>query len=302
VPSIGLIGCGKWGRLILRDLVSLGATVSVVTRQGGEQASAAGAAVVVDRIADLPSMDGFVVATPTSTHADVIESLPRGVPIFCEKPLCDDAVRARRLVDSAGDQLFVMDKWRYHDGVLALAGIARSGALGPVVGLRTTRVGWGHDYADVDCVWTLLPHELGIAYEILGRMLAPLSAVADHGAIGVMGLIAVLAAPGGPWHAVELSTRSPDRRRSITLLCRDGTARLNDALADHIELIASPPANGAAPEQRPAKRPIPVTMPLMTELKAFVDYLEGGPRPKSTAAEAAAAVETIAAIRRLAGI
>jgi predicted dehydrogenase len=298
--KIGLVGCGRWGRLILRDLTSLGADVSVVARN--EASRAAGASVVVDSIAALPKVDGFVVATPTSTHADVIEALPAGVPIFCEKPLCDDADRARRLAAMAGDRLFVMDKWRYHEGVLALAAIARSGELGPVVGLRTTRIGWGHDYQDVDCVWTLLPHELTIAHEILGILPQPSIACADRGASGVMGLIAMSGAPAGPWHVAEVSVRSTERRRVIALLCRDGMARLNDAYADHVELLPAPPANGKAPEPQPIKRSIGTSMPLLTELKAFIDYLRGGAPPRSSAAEAAAAVQTIAAIRRLAGI
>lgn len=300
--NIGLVGCGRWGRLILRDLLSLGARVSVVAR-GRSGGNPAGAAGVVDSIAKLPRMDGYVVATPISTHADVIERLlPLRAPIYCEKPLCDDAARARRLAAAAGGQLFVMDKWRYHDGVLALAQIARSGELGPVVGLHTARLGWGHNYRDVDCVWTLLPHDLSIAFEIVGRLLPPISAVADCVGDGVMGLVATSGEPGGPWHVAEINARAPQRRRSIILSCRDGVASLDGPYADHIALLRGPPSNGEAPDPQPSKRPIPVTMPLLTELKAFLDFLRGGRPPKSSATDAAEAVETIAAIRRLAGI
>src|SRR5215211_7399511 len=156
MPSIGLVGCGKWGRLILRDLLSLGATVSVVAfGESASHAAGAGASAVVANVGDLPSVEGIVVASPTATHADVIEALlPRGVPIYCEKPLCDDDVKARRLATAAPTRLFVMDKWRYHCGVLEMAAIARSGELGPVIGLRTTRIQYSHPHANTDCVWT----------------------------------------------------------------------------------------------------------------------------------------------------
>jgi hypothetical protein len=42
-------------------------------------------------------------------------------------------------------------------------------------------------------------------------------------------------------------------------------------------------------------------MPLLKELAAFVNYLNGGPRPHSSAAEGAAMVRAIADIRRMAG-
>jgi len=290
--------------LVLRDLLSLGATVSVVASgDNARLAKAAGAEVVVGSPRDLPSTDGLVIATPTPTHADVIEALlPRGVPIYCEKPLCDDAARARRLAAAGRDRLFVMDKWRYHQGVLELAAIARSGELGPVIGLRTTRVGYGHGHPETDCTWTLLPHDLCIAQEILGRLLPPHSSVADRADGRLMGLVAVLAADGGPWHVAEIGIRSPQHQRLVTLLCRDGVATLEDAYADHLVMVANPPPGGTIAEPRTTRRPIPVEMPLLAELAAFVDHLNGGPPPRSSAAEAAETVAAIVEIRRLAAI
>jgi hypothetical protein len=41
-------------------------------------------------------------------------------------------------------------------------------------------------------------------------------------------------------------------------------------------------------------------LPLLAELRAFVEHLGGGPPPKSSAAEGAAVVRTIATLRELA--
>jgi predicted dehydrogenase len=108
----------------------------------------AGAARVVGAVDDLPEdLEGLVVATPTVTHAEVTEQLiPYGVPIYVEKPLTCDAAAARHLAELAPDRLFVMHKWRYHPGIELLGEIARSGELGPVVGLRTVRLGWGNPH------------------------------------------------------------------------------------------------------------------------------------------------------------
>jgi len=304
MPRIGLVGCGRWGRLVLRDLLSLGVGVTVVaTGEHARLAAEAGATQVVGSTRDLPRVDGIVVVTPTSTHADVIEALlPRGVPIFCEKPLCDNAARAARLAAAGRDLVFVMDKWRYHRGVTELALIARSGEFGPVVGLRTTRIGYSHHYADTDCVWTLLPHDLCIAVEILGQLPTPRSAVADLTGQRVLGLVSISSADGGPWHVAEISVRSPLRQRVVTLLCRDGTAMLQDAYADHIVIADNPPPDGTKAEPRKTRRPIADEMPLLAELAAFIEHVTGGPPPRSSVREAADAVKTISEIRRLAGI
>ena len=50
-----------------------------------------------------------------------------------------DAASARRLAERAPDRLFVMDKWRYHPGVEAMRREARSGRLGRVLTIRTSR-------------------------------------------------------------------------------------------------------------------------------------------------------------------
>ncbi|MCA1636101.1 MAG: Gfo/Idh/MocA family oxidoreductase [Acidobacteria bacterium] len=118
--TVGLVGCGRWGRHILRDLVSLGCDVLVATKsaESRKYASERGASLIVDEHEQLPELDGVVVATPTDTHAAVLEAvLERGVPVYSEKPLTCDAESAARLASAAPERLFVMDKWRYHPGI-----------------------------------------------------------------------------------------------------------------------------------------------------------------------------------------
>src|SRR4029079_1089487 len=169
---VGVVGYGSWGGKSVRDLIALGAEVTVVARSDGKRAAAldAGAARAVGASEELPDdLAGLVVATPTTTHAEITEELlPREIPIYVEKPLTCDGVWGMRLAELAPDRLFVMHKWRYHPGVELLGEMARTKELGPVVGLRSVRVGWGNPHPDVDGVWILVPHDLSIALEGLG--------------------------------------------------------------------------------------------------------------------------------------
>lgn len=298
---IGLVGCGNWGRHICRDLVALGAEVWAVARSEASRARAReqGAAGIVPDLESLGAMDGYVVATPTRTHAQVVaELLPRGAPLFVEKPLCCDAGQARELVRAGGDRIFVMDKWRYHRGVETLAAIARSGELGPVQGLKTTRQGWGNPHADVDCAWILLPHDLAIGLEVLGFLPAPRLAVGEQADGRLAGVTAILGTD--PWQVADIGVRSPVSRRRVELHCRDGVAVLADAYADGIEIIPNPPSLDAAGEARVVRRPVDTEMPLKSELAAFLGFLRGGPAPRSSADEALAVVDAVAEIRRMA--
>lgn len=291
---VALVGCGRWGRHILRDLLELGSAVIVADPSAEAQghAAAAGAISSVDDATALPEVAGVVVATPTSTHAVVLDALlARGVPIFCEKPLTADAAAAADLAERGGERLFVMDKWRYHPGIEALRDLARSGELGPVRGLRTTRTGCANPHADVDAVWILAPHDLSIAIEILGRLPEPRAAVGeqlDGRAVGLLGMLG-----DDPWVAVDVWAATVAMRREVRLYCRDGLAVLSDAYSSHVQIIRP----GAPAEHRP----IAPELPLRRELHAFLTHLAGGPPPKSGAADGAAIVSTLARLRALAG-
>jgi len=294
---VGLVGCGRWGRHILRDLLALGCEVPVVARTEESRARAreGGAREVVAEVAALAGVDGVVIATPTATHAAVIEgALGLGVPVFVEKPLTADVASARRLAGAAPERLFVMDKWRYHPGVRELARIARSEELGPVVGVHSRRVTLGHRYSDVDTVWIHAPHDLAIALELLGSVPEPRQAVAETVGGELAGLTAILG--DSPWMALEVSTLAPGHRRELRLVCEGGVAQLDGGYAEAVVVGRA----GGIDEDSVEHRPIAGELPLLAELRAFVEHLGGGPPPPSSAAEGATIVERVAATIALA--
>lgn len=297
-PVLALIGCGRWGVHILRDLITLGCEVHVASSSEAsrERALADGATSVRERAEDLPAIEGAVVAVPTSSHAEIIRRLmPRDIPIFVEKPMTPDAREAKQLAAELSGRLFVMDKWRYHPGIEALRDIAHSGELGPVIGLSTWRLDWSTPHADVDAVWILAPHDLSIALEILGHIPEPRAAVAEPGATGFDSLSAILGSD--PWLRLEVSALYPAKRREVRLHAREGTAVLADGYDTQVEIIRH--GVGGAPFIE--KRPIGDAMPLYRELEAFLGHLKGGPPPRSSAGEGAEVVDVIARLRAMAG-
>jgi len=301
---IGLIGCGRWERMILRDLIALDAQVHVaapseMSRRASIEAGAAGAS---PDIGGLPKdIDGYVVATPTSSHAAVIEELlASGKPIFVEKPMTSDVAAARSLVERAGERIFVMDKWRYHPGVEALAEAARSGALGEIIAIRSYRLGWSNPHKDVDAIWILLPHDLAIAYEILGYLPEVKAVSAPVRGRHACDAFAVLAdAEDKVQVTIEIATSHPGAHRSVVVVGSKKSAQLTDSYAPEIMLADGPPDAGAKPAYA---RKVGEEMPLKRELGAFLGFLAGGPPPRSSAAEGLLVVKRMAEVRRLLGL
>jgi predicted dehydrogenase len=278
--SVGLIGCGRWGKYILRDLVSLGCDVSVVARSEMSRANAidGGCSMIVDSVAKLPKLDGAVIATPNTSHFDLIQQLAkRDIPIFVEKPLTASVAEAEALREYS-DKLFVMDKWRYHQGVLALARLAKSGDLGTLQSLQCTRWGWRTQPRDIDAVWYLAPHDLAIALEILGYLPDVQFARFESYENEPSGCIAILGKR--PWVEINVSERRESHFRQVRLHGDRGTAILRDSYSPEIELYSFPaPNQGGKPAV--AKIPISGDMPLLSELQKFVQYLRGAEPPKS---------------------
>jgi predicted dehydrogenase len=299
---VALVGCGRWGRHVLRDLRTLGATVPVVARSAASRARAVegGAAAVVEDVRALGEVDGVVVATPTETHAAVVDDLlGLGVPLFVEKPLTSDLAAAESILARAGERVFVMHKWRYHPGIEALATLARTQELGEVHGVTCVRVGWGNPHMGVDAIWMLAPHDLSIVLEVLGRIPEPRSAVAAATGGRPTDLVAVLG--DSPWATIEVSAAHPVRRREVRLVCQDGTAVLPDSFAETLLIYRGDPHIDLEPRSV-EQRAISTELPLLRELRAFCEHLRGGPPPRSSAADGVAEVRALDALRTLAGL
>lgn len=297
-PHILLLGCGNWGKLILRDLKALGARVTVLARSESSisRAKEFGADQIVSNQAEIVSdLKGVVVATPSDTHAAVIKSaLGWGVPIFVEKPLASNLSDALEIERIADDKVFVMDKWRYHNGVRRLKEIVDKGSLGRPIGLRTIRTGWSMSHNEVDPVWNLLPHDLSICLHLFGELPELVSAIKDPLGQASGGLIAHLKVRNTCPIVVEVSAHHPERRRSVIMACESGVAALADGYSDHLLVRRGPPGERQAHEE---KWSFQEAMPLEAELKTFLDFLDGGPPPISSAAEGASVVRLITEIR-----
>jgi len=273
--EIGLVGVGPWGKHVLRDLRSLEAHVHAVARSEASIARArdGGAKSIVDDPSKLPvSCAGYVVANRTISHLDAVESLlPRGAPIFVEKPLGVDLERIKRLPEAAQRLVFIMHKWRYHPGIRELAAIVATKRYGAVKGLRTFRLGWGNPHPDVSSLWILAPHDLSIALHILGETPQLHAASADP-LSGADSVNAQLSTSSGIPVSFEVSSAHPIPLRRIVLACERAVCVLDGR--DYAALTIQ---RFDATESETLK--VGDEMPLLTELRYFIGHLKGGPPP-----------------------
>jgi predicted dehydrogenase len=142
-------------------------------------------------------------------------------------------------------------------------------------------------------VWILAPHDLSIGLEVLGELPPVRAAAAEIIAGAARGLVGLLGER--PWLTLDVSTSSDVRRRAVQLICEKGTACLTDGYADSIEL-------GEGLGEARTARPISSELPLLRELRAFLEYLDGGPAPRSGIDDAVEIVRRVEELRAAAGL
>lgn len=293
--KIALVGCGEWGKYLLRDLKELNCHVTAVcvSEKSQKNAQLGQADLIVSSVEEIGQVDGAVIATPTSTHAAVIkEVMKKNIPVFVEKPMTCRVQDAKELVKAYGDRLYVMDKWRYHDGIIKLVDIVQNQELGKLKGIKLTRVSSHNPHPDVDIIWTCLPHDLTITYELLGYIPEPKHAVANEIKGETFSLMALLGED--PWVTISVASNYPYKKREVLLEFEQGAVLLEDGNADILKMYR----HSSSIENRSFS----TEFPTLVELRAFIHYLSGGPPPKSSAKEGLLIVEFIQKIRDIAKI
>jgi predicted dehydrogenase len=187
-PTVAVLGCGYWGKNLVRNFHQLGALQLVCdTTEEGRSAAAAtapGCAVASDPEAVFSSpVPAVVIATPAETHFSLTRrALQAGKDVFVEKPLALTYEEGRQLVDLARARsriLMVGHVLEYHPGILKLRELVASGELGKVRYIYSNRLSLGKIRREENILWSFAPHDIAIILRLLGE--TPFEVVACGG-------------------------------------------------------------------------------------------------------------------------
>lgn len=187
-PTVAVIGCGYWGRNLVRNFHQLGALrlVCDLTQEGRNAAAATapGCEIVPDLESALHSTaPALVIATPAETHFSLTKrALLAGKDVFVEKPLALTYEEGRQLVDLAragGRILMVGHVLEYHPGILKLGELVASGELGKLRYIYSNRLSLGKIRREENILWSFAPHDIAVILRLLGEM--PFEVVACGG-------------------------------------------------------------------------------------------------------------------------
>lgn len=177
--KIAVLGCGLWGRNIVRNFYNLNALGMVCDLDDDNIAKVKeqypGIKTTKDfhDILNSKEITGVVVVTPSHTHFKFVKAmLEAGKHVYVEKPISTVAQEARDLTDladSKGLVLMVGHLLLYHPAVNRLKMLVEEGALGDIVYAQSDRLNINYFKNDRSVMWDLAPHDVSMISYVLGK-------------------------------------------------------------------------------------------------------------------------------------
>lgn len=166
---VAVIGCGYWGKNLVRNFAQLGAlrvvcdanleTLELFKKQYGVEG-------VTDfrTVLKMPDVQAVVIATPAPTHAClVLEALAMGKDVFVEKPLAltlKDAI-AIKLEAQRGDRILMVGHLlEYHPALVKCRSLVSEGKVGQLQYLYSNRLSFGKVRTEENALWSFAPHDI----------------------------------------------------------------------------------------------------------------------------------------------
>lgn len=246
---MGVVGCGRWGRNLVRNFRALGSLAAVCDTDAGAREACAGegAAPFADagELARSGEVDAVAIATPSGTHAGIAAgALEAGLHVFVEKPMATDLADARSLAAAAaaaGLQLATGHLLLYHPAFRALAGLVGGPRLGEVRSIAASRLNAGPHAAGEDALWEFAPHDVAMVLSLAGGLPASVFCTARTDGRGrTEHAHATLSFGGGLRAHVLAASASPAKEQRLVVQGSGGTAVFDDVAAGGGKLVLYP--------------------------------------------------------------
>lgn len=300
-PNIALIGCGYWGRNFLRILNNSNRSVLYkVCDTSAERIAQLQAemphlsfSTQPDAIINDPAIQAVVLCTPVDTHYTLAKQLLQaGKHVLCEKPLTDNYEQAIELQKLATQQALVLltgHVFEYHHAVQHMKTLLQNQAIGTLQYMQFVRMGLGPVRNDVNVIFDLAAHDVGMAITFAGQMPVAVSATASG--VNSRGLEEVafiqLEFAGGVPAAISVSWLDPIKQRLVKVVGSKKMLVFDDVSTTEklkiIETGSGYQSTGgdygsfqlAVKDGEITIPNLPVSEPLSNEFNHFMDCLSG---------------------------
>ncbi|MBX3486358.1 MAG: Gfo/Idh/MocA family oxidoreductase [Candidatus Paracaedibacteraceae bacterium] len=175
--KISVIGCGYWGKNLVRNFSELGVLDSVCDANAELAEKTSQAYNVPSKNLDQvlnSDIDGIVIAAPAAQHFTLTSrALKAGKHVFVEKPLSlkvDEAQQLCDLADQVNRKLMVGHLLQYHPAFIELKHLIEKGTLGRLQYIYSNRLNLGKFRNEENILWSFAPHDISMILALTGGL------------------------------------------------------------------------------------------------------------------------------------
>jgi predicted dehydrogenase len=176
--EIAVVGCGHWGKNLIRVLSDLGVLLSICDNNIETAQKYAGQYNVkiysFDEIISDMNIKGVVLAVPVNLHASMaIEVMNAGKHVFVEKPIALNLVDAELMISCAiknNVQLMVGHLMQYHPIFKFIRKFVEEGKIGKLNYVCSNRLSFGKIRSHEDVIWSFAPHDISMILSLTGQL------------------------------------------------------------------------------------------------------------------------------------
>lgn len=175
--QIAVVGCGHWGKHLVRNFSGLGALRSIsdlsskIADQYASQYNVKKSSFT--EIINDPDIKGVVLAVPAHLHASMaIEAMNKNKHIFVEKPLGMNEGDAKEMIATAHKnkvRLMVGHLLQYHPIFKAIKEYVGAGKIGEINYIYSNRLSFGKVRKEEDVIWSFAPHDISMILSLTGQ-------------------------------------------------------------------------------------------------------------------------------------
>ncbi len=288
---VGVIGCGIWGKNIVRNFYNLNALNIVCDLDDDNIAKIKELYPDVKTTKDFNNLinndeiKAICVITPSHTHFNLVKlALEHGKHVYVEKPIsikADEALKLKELAEEKGLILMVGHLLLYHPAVNRLKMLIEDGVLGEVKYVQSDRLNINYFKNDRSVMWDLAPHDVSMASYVIGS--EPEKIIAASGASSEGNNIfdithITIKYKNGVIAQISDSWIHPQKRVTLMVRGTKATAILDDTLPEHKLLVY----DNTKPGQQNIEIPDYIEIePLKLECQHFLHCIETGKTPRS---------------------
>lgn len=308
--NIAVIGCGTWGKNLVRNFSQLGSLKGVYDANQ-EQYAKNKIAEDIHRYASLEEIkkdteiEGVVIAAQPEHHYDLgMEFLEAGKHIFVEKPITLSYSTAKKLVRKAEEEnkvLLVGHILEYHPAVIKLRSIIRGGGIGKIKEIYSHRLNTGTVRQIENVWWSFAPHDILLILNTVRDRIRSLNCVAsDYMDRGVHdSTMTTFKFKNGVFGHIYVSWAHPFKEQSFIVVGTGGAIEFNDTREKEKLRIYNHRFTHTKDKGLDIIKgdysiiDFDSTEPLREECKDFIDCIDSGDKPKSSGHDGLKVVEIL---------